>query len=167
MNATTFTYVVTPGLATASGNITAATHDQFNFVYTSVSGDQSIVAQLASLNNAGTGSPQAGVMFRAGNNAGDVFVALVQTTGSQLIFEYRTTVGGVISSTSLGNVPVGAEYVRLVRNGINFSGYYSTDGINWTQLGSTIAIGSMPPTALIGLAVTADYNPQLSSAEFC
>ena len=166
VNATSFNYVVTPGLAAASGTITAATHDQFNFVYTSVPGDQSIVAQLTSLNNAGTGSPQAGVMFRAGSNAGDVFVAVVQNTGGQLIFEYRTTSGGLINSTSLGNVPVGAEYVRLLRSGVNLSGYYSTDGVNWTQLGSTIAVASMPTTSLIGLAVTANYNPQLSSANF-
>ena len=166
VNATSFNYVVTPGLSAASGTITAATHDQFSFVYMPVSGDQSIVAQLTSLNNAGTGLPQAGVMFRAGSNAGDVFVALVQNTGSQLIFEYRSTSGGLINSTSLGNVPVGAEYVRLLRSGVNFSGYYSIDGVNWTQLGATIAVASMPTTALIGLAVTANYNPQLSSASF-
>ena len=110
------------------------------------------------------GTPQAGVMFRAGTNAADVFAALMQTTGNQLVFEYRTATGGTVTTVSLGSVPVGAEYIELTRSGNNFSAYYSSDNINWTQLGSTVAIAAMPITADVGLAATANFNPQLTSA---
>ncbi len=166
VNATTFTYVVTPGLAAASGTITAATSDQFNFAYESVSGDYAISAELQSLDNAGTGTPQAGVMFRAGTNPGDVFAAMVQTTGDELLFEYRTTTGGSVATASLGSVTIGSEYIEIVRSGSTFSAFYSSDDVHWVELGSPVTISSMPVTAKAGLAVTANYNPQLSSAVF-
>ncbi len=168
VNSTTFTYFVVPGASSATGTITATTHDQFNFAYEPISGDVTDSAELLSLTNAddGNGTPEAGVMIRAGTDDDDPFVAMVQTAGDDLIFEYRTTTGGSVSSVSLGSVPVGSEYVEIVRNGNNFSGYYSSDGVTWTQLGSTIAIAAMPSTANVGLAATANYNSQLTSATF-
>jgi hypothetical protein len=91
---------------------------------------------------------------------------LMQTTGNQLLFQYRTTNGGSVSTTSLGSVPVGAEYIELIRSGNNFSAYYSADDVTWTQLGSTVAIAAMPATAYVGLAATANFNSQLTSATF-
>jgi hypothetical protein len=168
VNSTTFTYVIAPGLAAATGTITASTNDQFNFAYEPMTGDVVASAELLSLTNAdeGNGTPQAGVMIRAATNDDDPFVAMVQTAGDNLVFEYRTTTGGSVSSVSLGSVPVGAEYVEIVRSGDNFSGFYSPGGTTWTQLGSTIAIAGMPATANVGLAATANYNSQLTSATF-
>jgi hypothetical protein len=122
---------------------------------------------LKSLDNAGTGTPQAGLMFRASAaSATDPFAAIVQTTASQLIFEYRTTAGGTITLTSVSGISISGEFLNLIRQGSNYSAYYGTDGIHWTQLGSTIAIVAIPAIANAGLAVTSNYNPQLSSATF-
>src|SRR5262249_28885843 len=79
---TTFPTVATPGLAAASGTITASTQDQFNFAYQPITGNSSITAQLLSLTNAdgGAGTPQSGVIYRAGTATGDVYAALVQTS---------------------------------------------------------------------------------------
>ena len=168
VNSTTFRYYVVPGASSATGTITATTKDQFNFAYQSINGGGSISAQLRSLTNAdgSAGTPQAGVMFRAGTNNGDVYAALMQTTGNQLVFQYRTSTGGSVNSTSLGSVPVGSEYIELTRSGNNFAAYYSADDVNWTQLGSTVTIAAMPATADVGLAATANFNPQLTSATF-
>jgi hypothetical protein len=145
----------------------AGTSDQFNFASETVTGDTSVIAQLTALNNSGTGTPQAGVMFRAGSSAAtDPFAAIVQNTANQLVFEYRTTSGGSIASTALSGVGIGAEYMDLVRHGSNYSAYYGTDGIHWTQLGSAVTIAAIPSNASAGLAVTSNYNPQLSSATF-
>jgi xyloglucan-specific exo-beta-1,4-glucanase len=109
--------------------------DQFNFASDTETGDASVVAQITGLDNAGSGIPQAGVMFRAGNSAaGDAFAAIVQNTAGQLIFEYRTTSGGSIATTTLGGMPIGSEHVALVRSGSNYSAYYGIDGTHWTQL---------------------------------
>jgi hypothetical protein len=166
--ATEFTFAIASGTDTASGTITATLADQFNFAYKPVSGGASISAEILGMTNAdgSAGAPQGGVMFRAGTNAADVFAALMQTTGNQLVFEYRTATGGTVSTVSLGSVPVGSEYIELTRSGNNFAAYYSSDNINWTQLGSTVAIAAMPITADVGLAATANFNPQLTSATF-
>lgn len=168
INATTFTYVATPGLAAATGTITASTNDQFNFAYKQISGNSKITAQLLSLTNAdgGAGPPQSGIIYRAGTNPGDVYAALVQTAGNQLQFQYRTTPGGPVTTVSLGSIPVGSEYMQLVRTGNDFSAFYSADGLSWTQLGDTTTIASMPDTADAGLVATANFNSQLTSATF-
>jgi hypothetical protein len=167
-NSTTFVFTALPNLGAATVVGTVATNDQFNFASEPLTGNGGVSAQLISLtNNDGTlGTPQAGVMFRASTNNNDPFVAMVQTAGSSLIFEYRTTTGGGVTSTTLGSVPVGSEYLEIIRNGNNFSGYYSSDDVTWTQLGSTVAIAAMPATANVGLAASANFNSQLTTATF-
>ncbi len=152
----------------ASGTITAATNDQFNFSSTPLTGSGLVSAQLLSLTNAdgAVGTPEAGVMIRASTNDNDPFAAMLQTTGNSLVFEYRTTTGGSVTSATLGSVPVGAEYLEIVRSGSNFSGFYSSDGVTWTQLGSTVAIAAMPATANAGLVASANFNSQLTTATF-
>jgi hypothetical protein len=159
--------VVNQWIVNGGGAGIANASDQFNFAAQSLSGDGSVVAELTALNNAGTGTAEAGVMFRGGpSTATDPFVGLLQTTAGQLVFEYRASSGGAVTSTTLSSINIGSEYVNLIRKGSAFGGYYSTDGVHWTQLGSTISVPLLPTTASIGLAVTAGYNPQLSSAYF-
>ncbi|MGD0461713.1 MAG: hypothetical protein ABSB74_04415 [Tepidisphaeraceae bacterium] len=168
VSSTNFTFTATPSLGSASGTITAATNDQFNFASEPISGNAIVSAQLLRLTNAdgGNGTPEAGVMIRSSTDDNDPFVAMVQTASNSLEFEYRATTGGGVTAVSLGSVPVGSEYLEIVRNGGNFSGYYSSDGVTWTQLGSTVAIAAMPTTANVGLAASADFNSQLTTATF-
>ena len=105
-------------------------------------------------------------MFRASTNPDDPFFAMVQTSVGVLELEYRTTTGGSVTTQTLGGASVGSEYVEIVRNGNNFSGYYSSNGTSWTQLGSTVPIAAMPATANVGLVATASFNPQLTDAVF-
>ena len=169
MNATTFTYYIPSlALANATGTITATTSDQFNFAYEPVTGNAFIAAQLTSLTNGdgAAGTPQAGLMFRSTTDPASPFVAILQTSANQLIFESRSTSGGAISSTTLNSIPIGSEFLELVRTGNNFIAYYSSNGNSWTQLGSSISIAAMPTTANAGLAVSANFNSQLASATF-
>ena len=142
------------------------TSDQFNFVASSTTGNGSISAQLLSLDNAGTGTPQAGVMYRASTSGSDVFAALVQTTTGQLVLESRASTGAAVTTTTLGALAIGSEYLRLQRIGQTFTAFDSSNGQTWTQVGSPITLSAMPATANAGLAVTASYNPQLSTASF-
>jgi hypothetical protein len=168
VNSTTFTYITASGLSAASGTITEATNDQFNFASEAIGSDLVVSAQLLSLTNAdeGNGTPMAGVMIRSSTDDNDPFVAMVQTAGNNLLFEYRTTTGGAVTSASLGGVPVGSEYVEIVYQSGLFSGYYSSNGTAWTQLGSSVSIVSMPRIVQAGLAASANYNSQLTSATF-
>ncbi|MGD0389968.1 MAG: hypothetical protein ABSC42_13550, partial [Tepidisphaeraceae bacterium] len=166
--ATEFTFALVTGNGSASGTITATLADQFNYAYEPITGNAYISAQLLNLTNAdgSNGTPQAGVMFRASTNPDDPFFELVQTSANSLVLEYRTTTGGSVTTQTLSSVPVGSEYVEVLRVGSNFGAYYGSNGTSWTQLGSTIAITAMPSTANVGLAATAAYNPQLTDATF-
>ena len=83
--ATEFTFAIAGGTDTASGTITATLDDQFNFAYEPVTGSATVSAELMSLTNAdnGSGTPQAGVMFRASTNPDDPFFAIVQTSAGE------------------------------------------------------------------------------------
>jgi xyloglucan-specific exo-beta-1,4-glucanase len=166
--ATLFTFALVTANGTASGTIKAASADQFNYAYEPINGSASISAQLLGLTNAdnGNGTPQAGVMFRAGTNANDPFFELAQTSASSLLLEYRTTAGGAVTTVSQSGILVGSEFVEVIRSGNNFSGFFSSSGTSWTQIGSTVAIAAIPSTANVGLAASASYNPQLTAATF-
>ncbi|HEY1923357.1 MAG TPA: hypothetical protein VGG44_11460 [Tepidisphaeraceae bacterium] len=140
------------------------TADQFNFAYQSINGSAVISTQIASMTNPdpSSGLPQAGVMIRAGTGAGDPFAAMLQTPDN-VVFEYRTT-SGAAETTDLFGISPG--YVKIVRNGNNFSGFYSADGTTWTQLGPTVAIAAMLATANVGIVASAGYNPQLTQTSF-
>jgi hypothetical protein len=166
-SATQFTFAIAQGTDSATGTITATLADQFNYAYESIAGNATISAQVQRLTNAdnGSGTPQAGVMYRASTSPTDPFIALVQTTASTIVLEYRTSAGGSVTTNTLSSIPVG-EYLEIVRSGSNFQAMYSSDGNSWTGLGSAVTISSMPGTANVGLVAGAGYNPQLTDASF-
>jgi hypothetical protein len=137
--------------------------DHFNFASESLSGDGSIVARVSSLTNTNAWA-KAGVMLRDGTAANAAFVDMVATPGNGVAFQWRSTAGGSPGNTNITGktAPV---WVKLTRSGNSFAGYYSTDGVTWTQVGSTKTI-TMGSTVQAGLAVTAHDNTKLAAAVF-
>ena len=80
-----------------------------------------------------------------------------------MTFQSRVTRGG--TSTSIKGFPGAApQWIRLVRSGNTFTGYYSANGTAWTLMGS--ATVAMTAQVYIGLALTS-HNPRLrTSATF-
>ena len=103
-------------------------------------------------------------MFRNDSTAGSAFVDMEASAGEGVSFHGAIAPAAVaIMSRSVDiNAPV---WVKLVRSGNNFSGYYSTNGVTWTQCGSTRTI-HLNNTALAGLAVTAHNNGALNTSTF-
>jgi hypothetical protein len=95
-------------------------------------------------------------MMRQSTAAGAMNVAVFVTSSNGVAFQRRTTAGGQTGSTVVSGVgaPV---WVRLARRSDTFAGYYSVDGVNWTQIGASTVV-SMATTALAGMAVTAHNN---------
>jgi hypothetical protein len=54
-------------------------------------------------------------------------------------------------------------WARLVRAGNTFTGYYSSDGGSWTQIGTPVTL-TMNSNALVGLAVTSHNDSVLSAS---
>ena len=130
------------------------TTDQFRFVYQALNGDGSIVARVDSLQNTDPWA-KAGVMIREDLTGNAPNAMVPQTAANGTTVQWRTTRGG--PSGYQGGFPGTApQWVRLVRAGNTFSGYYSANGSAWTLMQhDTVA---MPAQVYIGLAVTS-HNP--------
>jgi hypothetical protein len=88
---------------------------------------------------------------------------MVITPGNGASFQRRTATAGASAHTP-GPLVVAPYWVRLVRSGSTFTGYASSDGVAWTQVGSdTVPMGT---NGYVGLAVTAHNNAALCTATF-
>jgi len=145
------------------GSGIGTTSDQFQFASTAHSGNGTIVAQVVDITTSAPGA-QAGVMFRDGTGVNAVNASVLLTAGNGVVFQYRTSVVApvIVAASAPATGPL---WVRLIRNGSSFSGYYSTNGTTWTQLGSTVTI-SMNTSVQVGLATSADNNSDLATANF-
>ena len=145
-----------------SGSDIWSSSDEFHFVYGEQFGDGQITARVASVSNT-NGWAKAGVMFRDGVGAGDKFVMLIQRPDGKVTMQWRDATGsnagwcGSLSSS-------GSNYLKLERNGDTFTGYYSADGSNWTEIATHTTV--MSANAKVGLAVTSHNDGAVCSATF-
>src|SRR5262249_10169191 len=137
--------------------------DQFHFASQNLTGNGSIIARVATLQNTDPWA-KAGVMFRDSADPSSVFADVMATPGNGVTFQWRTTAGPVPYFAVVSGIAA-PVWVKLTRAGNAFSAFYSTDNATWTQIGASQAV-SMGPTALVGLAVTAHNNSLLSAATF-
>ena len=154
-NSTNGTYTVKGGGADIYG-----VGDQFNYDYTTLTGDQTLIAKVATETNTNY-STKAGLMFRQDTTNTSNYADVLVTPGQGVVFEWRSN--GNYSSTAVAGITAPA-WVKLTRSGNTFTGYYSLDGISWTQVSSQAV--SMNSSALTGMAVCAHDNSQLATATF-
>jgi len=137
------------------------TSDQFHYVYQSLSGDGEIEARVASLENTNSWA-KAGVMIREALTGGSTHAMMVVTAGNGTAFQRRTSTGGSSSHTA-GSSVTAPYWVRLVRSGNTFTGYESSNGSSWNEVGS--ASISMGTDVYIGLAITSHSGGVLATTE--
>ncbi len=159
------TTVVTPGSAytvVAGGPGVTGNADGFRFLYTQQTGNFDVMVQVDSLTVAGNFST-AGIMARSTTDttSPDVYMS---ASPVNYRFKSRSTASGttnIITSTGSNSYP--NVWVRLSRVGNLFTGYFSSDGINWTML-SLITL-ALPSTIDLGLAVAANSLMQTTTAQ--
>ena len=138
--------------------------DQFNFASESISGNAEIIAKVDSLDNTAYWA-KAGLMFRDSLNPDSMHALIYVNPENLVVFQWRTA-DGAWTADHYSDGPVnGTVWLKLVRDGNEFSGYYSTDGTTWTQVGTTMQI-QMGATIQAGLAVSANNNGSLCTAQF-
>jgi regulation of enolase protein 1 (concanavalin A-like superfamily) len=139
--------------------------DQFNFASTTCSSDGILIARVLSLQNSdpGSGWSKAGLMFRNDTSAGSLNAGLFATATHGVSFQCRGAPGGPYSYSAVDGITT-PVWLQLVRSGGTFIGYYSSDGSNWTQVGTQQI--PMNGTVQAGLAVTAHNNSALNTASF-
>jgi glucose/arabinose dehydrogenase/regulation of enolase protein 1 (concanavalin A-like superfamily) len=167
-------------------------NDQFHYVYQTLNGNGTIVARVRYQTNSSSWA-KAGVMITASPTAGAPFVdALVSpdvspntpnvncigytvngcdaplppvtpTVGNGPRMQYSST-GSITPATTPAGFSSPDKWVKLQRTGNSFTSWISSDGVNWTQMG-TVSL-SMGATATIGLFVTSHNIGQNSTVAF-
>lgn len=144
-----------------SGSSFASTPDELHFVYQPLSGDGTIVARVASASNS---YAQTEVMMRETLAQNAKSMAVADYAGS-VYSVYRTTTGGSASYTNAGVTGTLPYWVKLVRSGGSFSGYTSSDGENWVQVGATQSI-SMAQSVYVGLGLSSGSTTTVYTVTF-
>jgi ABC-type transport system involved in multi-copper enzyme maturation permease subunit len=136
--------------ANQSGEFTAGPDgqpvlDDFRFVHRQLSGDGSITARVRD-QRARHEWAAAGVMIKEAARSGAPYAAMVVTAehGIRLRSNFTTDRG-----VGTGTAP---RWLRLTRLGASVTGYESTDGVAWHEVG-TVDLRGLPQTAEVGLFV--------------
>jgi len=138
------------------------TSDQFHFAYRTLNGDGEIVARVGSLQQTDIWA-KAGVMVRASLYANASFAYALTSASQGVWFQKRNSSGA--SATSVNSTGGGAPvWLRLERKGNQFTASRSSDGANWSTIGSTWI--SMPTTVYVGLAATSHDTSTTTTATF-
>jgi regulation of enolase protein 1 (concanavalin A-like superfamily) len=157
-----------PGTASYSGGtytISGAgadiwgTADQFTFTYRQLTGDGSVIARVASIQNIDQWS-KAGVMIRESLSAGSKNAFVLVSAAKGLAFQRRTATNGTSVSTLTGGAA--PMWVRLDRHGSTLTASRSSNGTTWTTIGSDTV--SMTGNVYVGLAVTSHNETAASRA---
>ncbi len=135
--------------------------DSFQYVYRPISGDTTIVARVTSEQNTNTYA-KAGVMFRGAlsSNAADVIFDV--TPSGNVEFMTRSTSGGSTTWLAGASQPI-PTWLKLVLSGSTVTGYVSSSGSTWTQVGTTTLSMS---GGYVGLAVCSHNTSALNTSTF-
>ena len=154
--------------------------DQFSFVHQPLGPDGSITVRVSSLtgqNSNGVvpaGNPSAGVVggvqqwakvgviVKENLTPGSPYAAVMVTGnhGVRMQYDYTHDLAGMPGTVS----PSSPRWLRLTRSGDTLTGYDSTDGRHWTEIGSAHLTG-LPATVQAGMfaAASADYTYGVAS----
>ena len=137
--------------------------DQAHFIWQTLSGDGEVKVRLSSMSGGDATNATAGVMIRESTLAGSRFAFCGRKGDGSMQFIRRLSSGGNITSTSNGtnSAPV---WVRLVRTGNTITASKSTDGTNWTTVGTDTV--NMASQISIGVLVSSGNNSSSTTATF-
>ncbi|HTS97455.1 MAG TPA: ABC transporter permease subunit [Streptosporangiaceae bacterium] len=138
-----------------------AVTDSFYFARQPLDGNGTITARITSLADgelAGQGPgtsthiaqpwAKAGIIIKASTRAGSAYAAVMATPGHGVRMQYDFThdLAGLPGTPSAAS----PRWLRLTRSGDTITGYDSTDGSHWTEIG-TATLAGLPATAQAGL----------------
>ncbi len=147
---------------TGAGRDIGGTSDQFDFVYQPVAGNLDVAVRVGSLTGP-SGWSKTGVMIRESLSAKSANAMAAVTTAKGYSFQRRAQTGQTTDATS-GGAGAAPGWVRLVRTGSRFDAYRSSDGKNWTPMGSDDI--PMADTVYVGIAITSHTSRSAAKGVF-
>jgi len=153
-----------------------AVADSNQFVSQSLTGSGTLTVQIASLTGLISNGPanmapslahtrpeleawaKAGILLTSSTNPGSPYAAIMATGdhGVHLQYNYTHDQPGTIANS----LP---RWLRLTRTGDTLTGYDSTNGTTWAQIG-TAHLAGLPTTVHVGLFATSPVSFQSSSS---
>ena len=138
----------------------SSTSDTFNFAYTTMTGDGTIIGRVSSI-TAGSVWARSGLMMRDSLATGSKFAFAGVSKGQGSYFIRRTSDNA--TATTSNTAGIAAPYwFKLTRVGNVFTAYRSVDGVAWTSMGSTTI--TMGATIYVGLATTSNNLSALATS---
>jgi len=146
----------------AGGTDVQGASDQFRFAYEKLKGDFDVKVRVDSL-TATDEWAKAGIMVRKTLDA-DARNIFMLASPSKYRLTYRVDPSGPTSAAGAGTPLYPNAWLRLQRVGNVYTGYSSTDGVNWTAVATvTMNLGD---TLFVGLAATSHNPAELTTAQF-
>jgi hypothetical protein len=112
---------------------------------------------------------KAGIIVRndvTGANTSPGYVLLAATPGNAYILDSDVDGDGQLDTqSSAGTATTYPSWLKLVRSGTTYTGYYSTDDVNWTLVGST-TVPSAAASQDVGVAMTSHAADVTGEVDF-
>jgi hypothetical protein len=111
---------------------------------------------------------KAGIMVRndiTQPNTSPGYLALVATPGNGYLLDWDSDGDGKLDSQDSTGTATYPSWLKLVRNGTTYSGYYSTDNSTWNLVG-TIDVPTAAATQDVGLTQTSHASGTTGEADF-
>jgi ferric-dicitrate binding protein FerR (iron transport regulator) len=143
-----------------AGQDTCLTKDQLHFVYQPIEGDCEIVARVSDIEFTDP-EAKAGVMIRQSLKSASPQASVGITAAGTVEFEHRPRTESCIKRG--GHTPAPC-WVRLVRRSDVVTGFVSSDGVRWNEIGTSRI--HFTGRAYIGLGVTSFNHAALSTSMF-
>jgi alpha-galactosidase len=160
------------GAGVAAATTRAAATDGYGAIYQHGATATSTVETTVTAQAGTARGAKAGLIMRNDATAADGSpegVVLYVTGSGQLGMAWNATGGATVDTTTpTAGAPTATApvHLRLVRDGSTYTGYYSTDGTTWTQVGTaTVAAAAAGATQDAGLFHTA-ASASATEAEF-
>ncbi len=150
---------------TARGAGITGTSDQFHFAYQRLSGSGVITARVVSITNTATAA-KAGVMIRETLEPGSAHAMVAVQPTAGITFQDRPSTNDALATSATEAFLTAPYWVRLTRNGNNFTAEFSANGTtDWQLLGVPLSI-TMSVDVYVGLCLTSATANATCTAEF-
>ena len=134
----------------AGGTDLTGTADAFHFVHLPLTGDGTIVANVAALlKPVGASRTLAGVTFRNNLTASSAHATMTITSEGEAQFRRRVLPSSTTASNGTATTFT-PQWLKIVRSGNVFTAYLSANGTSWTQVHTPQTV-SMSSTVYVGL----------------
>lgn len=152
-------------MSAAAGDIFDAA-DSFFYAHQSAAGAMTLTTRVTAWDAAGAGSAKAGLMVR-GSMSADAPHFTAHLTGPNNIvkLKWRDAAGQTTSSADGAAVSL-PVWLKVIKTGRAFAGFYSADGRAWTQIAAPVTLGGFPESYRYGMAATSNDPGQTVTVTF-